>query len=94
MSTANVLRYSALGLGVFFGLKNDICNKKVASQRAADEEFGNKLKLVEEARAEYAKLHKPAAPATGSTKELNLEDPNLDFGAVIVQAVDSLGNKA
>lgn len=90
MSTANVLRYSALGLGVFFGLKNDMGNKKTASQKAADDAFQAKLKLVEEARAEYGKLHKPSAAT--QTKEVNLEDPNLDFGAVILQAVDSLGS--
>ncbi|CAR27964.1 hypothetical protein ZYGR_0N04510 [Zygosaccharomyces rouxii] len=90
MSTANVLRYSALGLGVFFGLKNDMGNKKTASQKAADDAFQAKLKLVDEARAEYGRLHNPA-PTTQS-KEINLEDPNLDIGAAILQAVDSLGS--
>ncbi|GCE97792.1 hypothetical protein ZYGM_001120 [Zygosaccharomyces mellis] len=73
MSTANVLRYSALGLGIFFGFKNDLGNKKTASQKATDDAFQAKLKLVDEA-------------------PVNLEDPNLDFGAVILQAVDSLAS--
>lgn len=90
MSTVNVLRYSALGLGVFFGLKNDIGNKKSAAQKASDDAFQAKLKIVEEARAEYSKLKAPAA--SNQTKEVNLEDPNLDFGSVILQAVDNLGS--
>lgn len=98
MSTVNVLRYSAFGLGLFFGLQTDIGLKKAASKKQQQEAYDNKMKLVEEAKAEYAKLNpaesKEAAPASkaGEIKSINLEDPNADFGSVILQAVDSLKN--
>lgn len=90
MSTVNVLRYSALGLGLFFGLKNDLGLKNSAAQTAAEEAFQEKVKLVQEARAEYGKLH--GSVSQKDVKNINLEDPNLDFGAVILQAVDSLSS--
>ncbi|CCE92510.1 F1F0 ATP synthase subunit e TDEL_0E02670 [Torulaspora delbrueckii] len=92
MSTVNVLRYSALGLGLFFGLKNDLSFKTAASKKEEQNAFDAKMKLVEEAKAEYAKLQAPVQKKAevGSTKEVNFEDPNVDFAAVILQAVDSI----
>ncbi|AQZ09756.1 TIM11 (YDR322C-A) [Zygosaccharomyces parabailii] len=90
MSTVNVLRYSALGLGLFYGFKNDMGLRSAAAQNAAEEAFQKKVKLVQEARVEYGKLQGSANQK--GVKDINLEDPNLDFGAVILQAVDSLSS--
>ncbi|CDH12547.1 related to ATP synthase subunit e, mitochondrial [Zygosaccharomyces bailii ISA1307] len=80
MSTVNVLRYSALGLGLFYGFKNDMGLRSAAAQNAAEEAFQKK----------YGKLQGSANQK--GVKDINLEDPNLDFGAVILQAVDSLSS--
>lgn len=92
MSTVNVFRYSALALGLFFGVRNDLLFKTAASKKEEQNAFDAKLKLVEEAKAEYAKLKAPVNKKveSGSAKEVNLEDPNVDFAAVILQAVDSM----
>lgn len=96
MSTVNVLRYSALGLGLLLGLKTDIGLRRTASKKEEQKAYDCKLKLVEDAKAEYAKLNPPVAKdlaaKAGQTQEINLEDPNVDFGSVILQAVDSLKN--
>lgn len=60
MSTVNVLRYSALGLGLFFGFRNDMILKCNAKKKEEQAQYDQKLKLVEEAKKEYAKLQ-PAA---------------------------------
>lgn len=92
MSTVNVFRYSAVALGLFFGLKNDLSLKSAASKKEEQDAFEAKRKLVDEAKAEYAKLHAPVNKKveSGSVKEVDFEDPNVDFAAVILQAVDSL----
>lgn len=91
MSTVNVLRYSALGLGLFFGFRNDMILKCNAKKKEEQAQYDQKLKLVEEAKKEYAKLQ-PAATLkdTPTTTAVNLEDPNIDFEKVILNAVDSL----
>ncbi|EJS42290.1 tim11p [Saccharomyces arboricola H-6] len=91
MSTVNVLRYSALGLGLFFGFRNDMilkCNVKKKDEQAKYEE---KLKLVDEAKKEYAKLQPVVVQKDLlTTTSVNLEDPNIDFEKVILNAVESL----
>lgn len=91
MSTVNVLRYSALALGVAVGLKTDFSLKSAAEKEHEKNELEAQLKLVEKAKAEYAKLHpvKKETAAASSTK-IDLEDPNLDYAAVILNAVESL----
>lgn len=88
----NVFRYSALALGLVFGLKNDFSLKSAASKQEEQRAYEAKLKLVEEAKAEFAKSQKPVKTESpsGAVKEINFEDPNVDFGAVILQAVDSI----
>ncbi|CAI4057250.1 hypothetical protein SUVZ_02G4370 [Saccharomyces uvarum] len=91
MSTVNVLRYSALGLGLFFGFRNDMILKCNARKKEEQAQYDEKLKLVGEAKKEYAKLQPAATPKnTHTTTAVNLEDPNIDFEKVILNAVDSL----
>lgn len=93
MSTVNVFRYSALGLGLFVGLKNDMYFRTAASKKKEQDAYEAKLQLVEDAKAEYAKTHTPVSKSVkpaGDVQKVNLEDPNVDFAAVILDAVDSL----
>lgn len=89
MSSLNVLRYSALALGVVVGLKTDINLQCSAKKHAEEDAYQKQVALVKEAKAEWAKLHPPKITKTTST-EINLEDPNLDYAAVILNAVESL----
>lgn len=90
MSTLNVLRYSALALGVVVGVKTDFSLKSEAAKKSEENEYAAKLKLIEQAKEQYAKLHaKKEAPKTSGEK-FDLEDPNLDYASVILSAVDSL----
>ncbi|CAR57990.1 uncharacterized protein GVI51_H06919 [Nakaseomyces glabratus] len=88
MSTVNVLRYSALGLGLLVGLKTDFSLRGAAAKKLEEEEFSKRQQLIADAKAEWAKLHPPKTKAT--TKEINFDDPNLDFGELIVNAVNAL----
>lgn len=91
MSTVNVLRYSALGLGLFFGFRNDMILKCNAKKKEEQSQYEEKLRLVEEAKKEYAKLHPVATPKdTPANTSFNLEDPNIDFEKVILNTVESL----
>lgn len=91
MSTVNVLRYSALGLGLFFGFRNDMILKCNAKKKEEEAQYEKKLRLVDEARKEYAKLQPVVTPKDApKTTSVNLEDPNIDFEKVILNAVESL----
>ncbi|CAH00743.1 F1F0 ATP synthase subunit e [Kluyveromyces lactis] len=94
MSTLNVLRYSALALGVVAGFKTDLSLKSEAQKQEEQNQLHAQLKLVEQAKAEYAKLHPPKkeikAATAGSSAKIDLEDPNLDYASVILSAVESL----
>lgn len=88
MSTANVLRYSALGLGFLIGFKTDWSLKSEAKEREEEDKYQAKVKLVKEARAEYRRLH--PVVATPGKVEVNLDDPNFDFGKFIEDAIGSV----
>lgn len=79
----NVLRYSLLGAGVVYGAVHRYSLEgavKAAEKQAA---WDKEVKLIKQAKAEYAKLNPPKASSEGS---VNWEDPNLDIG----QALESL----
>ena len=60
MIQMQVLRWSALAVGVFYGFSHQ--RTITASQKAQHEqhEFNKKQKLIDQAKAEYAKKHAPA----------------------------------
>ncbi|SCU83755.1 LAMI_0C04522g1_1 [Lachancea mirantina] len=91
MSTINVLRYTAVALGALVGFKTDFSLKSEASRKQEENKYQTELKLIEKAKAEYALLQVPQqTKAPISEKKLDLEDPNLDYGAVILTAVEGL----
>ncbi|KAG5929456.1 hypothetical protein E4U42_005819 [Claviceps africana] len=74
----NVLRWSALAFGVFYGFSHQ--RTITASQRAEHDkhEYESKQKLIEQAKAEYAKKQAPSAPAKNdATTDFN--DPKFDL---------------
>ncbi|KAJ4420057.1 F1F0 ATP synthase subunit e, mitochondrial [Gnomoniopsis sp. IMI 355080] len=65
-SGVNVLRYSALAFGVFYGFSHQ--RSINASLRAAAEkrDYEHKQHLIEQAKAEYTKKKDPASAASTS----------------------------
>ncbi|CCD24097.1 F1F0 ATP synthase subunit e NDAI_0C04370 [Naumovozyma dairenensis CBS 421] len=91
MSTLNVLRYSALGLGLWCGFRNDLSLKNVAAEREQQKKYDEEVKLINEAKQEYAKLRPiEKKPETVSLENVQLDDPKLDFAELILNAVDSM----
>lgn len=90
MSTLNVLRYSALGLGIFAGFKNDLCLKSDSKKQESERQLANELELIRQAKVEYAQLHPTKETPTSSFTKIDLENPNLDFATVILNAVESM----
>lgn len=60
-----VLRWSALGAGVFYGFYHQRSISSATKAAAAHREFEHKQKLIEQAKAEYAKKNLPASQKTG-----------------------------
>ncbi|GAV26959.1 hypothetical protein PMKS-000420 [Pichia membranifaciens] len=85
MSTLNVFRYGALVTGVLYGFTHDLSLKAAGEKKKEEAEYQKKIKLIEDAKAEYKKLNPPKASAG-----FDLEDPNLDFAKAIESAVESL----
>ncbi|KAI1350149.1 ATP synthase subunit E [Xylaria sp. FL0043] len=88
-SGVNVLRYSALAFGVFYGFTHQ--RSIYASQRAAaaKKEYEHKQHLIEQAKAEYSKSKNPSA-ASSSKSGLNQDpmDPKFDLEAYFNALMD------
>ncbi|KAI0398431.1 ATP synthase subunit E [Xylariaceae sp. FL0594] len=83
-SGVNVLRYSALAFGVFYGFTHQ--RKITASQQAAaaKKEYEHKQHLIEQAKAEYAKSKLPKSQSTEkSPLDLSPMDPKFDLEAYL-----------
>ncbi|OAA56566.1 ATPase, F0 complex, subunit E, mitochondrial [Niveomyces insectorum RCEF 264] len=78
-ATVNVLRYSALGLGIFYGFYHQ--RRITTTQRAvaAKQEYEHKKSLIEQAKAEYSKAKNPPAPAAASTSGLDQDPMDAKF---------------
>jgi len=59
-----VLRYSALGAGIFYGLYRQASLSASAKLAAIDREYEHKRSLIEKAKAEYTKKNMPASTKT------------------------------
>ncbi|KZZ88017.1 ATPase, F0 complex, subunit E, mitochondrial [Ascosphaera apis ARSEF 7405] len=53
----NVLRWSALGAGLFYGFTHQRSLDSQAKAAQAEREYKHKEQLIEQARAEYRKKH-------------------------------------
>ncbi|OBT53872.1 hypothetical protein VE04_04756 [Pseudogymnoascus sp. 24MN13] len=72
----NVLRYSALGAGVFYGLYHQATLSASAKLNAANREYERKQGLIDRAKKEYVKKTAPPA-ADGVIRDP--EDKNFDL---------------
>ncbi|KAF2270410.1 hypothetical protein CC78DRAFT_611312 [Lojkania enalia] len=85
MSTSvgvNVLRWSALGLGVFYGIYHQA---SISSRdRLANEkrEYEHKESLISQAKAEWARQHSQEQPKSSSANA-NPKDPNADLNTLL-----------
>ncbi|KAI6087115.1 ATP synthase subunit E [Hypoxylon rubiginosum] len=79
-SGVNVLRYSTLAFGVFYGFTHQRSINSQTRAAAAKREYEHKQHLIEQARAEYVKSKNPTPP---SKSPLNQDpmDPNFDLEA-------------
>ncbi|KAK7951463.1 mitochondrial f0 subunit e [Apiospora aurea] len=71
-SGVNVLRYSALAFGVFYGFTHQ--RSITASQKAAaaQKEWAHKQHLIDQARAQYAESKNPKASSTDKSPRMCL----------------------
>ena len=65
-TVVQVLRYSALGAGIFYGFYHQASLSAAAKLAAAQREYEHKQSLIEKAKAEYAKKNAPASSSTSS----------------------------
>ncbi|KAI1115166.1 ATP synthase E chain-domain-containing protein [Nemania sp. NC0429] len=82
-SGVNVLRYSALAVGIFYGFTHQ--RSITTSQRAAaaKREYEHKQHLIDQAKAEYSKSKNPPVAASSEKSGLNQDpmDPKFDLEA-------------
>ncbi|KAF7548453.1 hypothetical protein G7046_g8670 [Stylonectria norvegica] len=57
----NVLRWSALGLGIFYGFAHQQTITSTQRSQHAQHEYEHKQKLIDQAKAEFAKQKNPKA---------------------------------
>ncbi|KAH7359209.1 ATP synthase E chain-domain-containing protein [Plectosphaerella cucumerina] len=82
-SGVNVLRYTFLGLGVFYGFTHQRTITASHKAAAAQKEYDHKQKLIDQAKAEWAKKNAPAAATTSSAAVADFNDPKFDLEAYL-----------
>ncbi|KAF4625866.1 hypothetical protein G7Y89_g12299 [Cudoniella acicularis] len=70
----NILRWSALGAGVLYGVYHQASLSSAAKLAAINRQYEHKQKLIEQAKAEYSKSKLPASAKT--TEGDIIRDPN------------------
>ncbi|KAJ4296198.1 F1F0 ATP synthase subunit e, mitochondrial [Kalmusia sp. IMI 367209] len=87
MSTSvgvNVLRWSALATGVFYGIYNQVSISSRERLQAKQHEYQQKESLIQQAKAEWAKTHSSEQPKQSSGgANADPKDPNADLNAVL-----------
>ena len=79
-----VLRWSALGLGLFYGIYHQASISAKDRFENAKREYKHKEDLISQAKAEWARLHAKDAPAaTPSGETADPQSPNADLNAVL-----------
>ncbi|KAJ4372110.1 F1F0 ATP synthase subunit e, mitochondrial [Neocucurbitaria cava] len=85
MSTSvgvNVLRWSALGFGVFYGAYHQLSLSAADKAKAAQKDFDNKQSLIRQAKDEWAKKHPSEQPKSSGAKA-DPNDPNADLNTLL-----------
>jgi len=68
--TTNVIRYTALGVGIFYGFYHQRKLQSREKIRQAENEYHRKEKLIMQAKAEWVKKNQP------KTSDSLITDPN------------------
>jgi len=80
----NVLRWSALGLGVVYGVYHQASLTSAAKLAAVNREYEHKQKLIEQAKAEFSKRNlPPSAKTAGNDIIRDPEDSRFDLEAYL-----------
>ncbi|MCJ1286450.1 hypothetical protein MMC26_005795 [Xylographa opegraphella] len=83
-SGANVLRYTALGSGVFYGLFHQRTLNAHAEQQELQRKYQAEESLIAKAKAEYAKKTTPQErKTTGGGVTSDPDDPKFDLEAYL-----------
>ncbi|CCC11656.1 unnamed protein product [Sordaria macrospora k-hell] len=88
---SNVLRYSALGAGIFYGFTHQRSISAAEKTAAAQREYEHKQELINKAKEAYAKSKQPVS-AVSAPSGLNQDpmSPNFDieayFSALLAKA--------
>ncbi|KAF2754143.1 hypothetical protein EJ05DRAFT_504254 [Pseudovirgaria hyperparasitica] len=79
----NVLRWSALGVGIFYGFSHQ--RSITASDKAheAKAEWDRKQSLITRAKQEYQKQTQPQSFQSQTAGKADLNDPNVDLDTLI-----------
>ncbi|AOW06277.1 ATP synthase E chain-domain-containing protein [Yarrowia lipolytica] len=83
-ATLNVLRWSALGAGVVYGFVHNRTLYSQAEKKVADAKFKKQEKLIEQAKAEWARLHPAPVASTGVVTDIS--DDKFDIEAYLNHA--------
>ncbi|KAG5418750.1 TIM11 [Candida metapsilosis] len=89
-TTFNVLRYSALGAGIFYGAYHRYSLESSFAKQQAAKQWKHEEKLIAQAKAEYQKMANPQASKPATSGSINWEDPNLDFGKALESVIATL----
>ncbi|CBX95714.1 hypothetical protein IAQ61_004547 [Plenodomus lingam] len=85
MSTSvgvNVLRWSALGFGVFYGAYHQLSLSAADRAKAMQKEWERKERLIKEAKQQWAKEH-PSEQPKSSGVSADPNDPNADLNVLL-----------
>ncbi|KAF2674744.1 hypothetical protein BT63DRAFT_420030 [Microthyrium microscopicum] len=80
-SGVNVLRWSALGLGVFYGFYHQLSISSGERLRAKRTEWEQKENLISQAKAEFQKSKAPAPSSDAPSSSKAPADPKEDLEA-------------
>ncbi|KAF1959192.1 hypothetical protein CC80DRAFT_490170 [Byssothecium circinans] len=85
MSTSvgvNVLRWSALATGVFYGFYNQLSISARERAQAKQHEYQHKESLIQQAKAEWQRKQAPAQSQSSGAKA-DPKDPNADLNTLL-----------
>ncbi|KAH7023117.1 ATP synthase E chain-domain-containing protein [Ilyonectria destructans] len=80
----NVLRWSALGLGVFYGFTHQRSITSAQKAEHAKHEYEQKEKLIQKAKAEFAAKSNPAA-ASANDVITDPSNPKFDLEKLLLK---------
>ncbi|GAA5796147.1 ATP synthase E chain-domain-containing protein [Helicostylum pulchrum] len=78
-AVANVGRWSALAVGLFYGYTHNISLQNQAEQKKIEAEYHRKELLIEQARIAYAKKQSGVVDVPAPVVIFDVESPNFDF---------------